>query len=44
LPHVKPQLVPSHVAVEFAGGVHAEHDEPHVAVALLLTHTPPQLW
>jgi hypothetical protein len=42
--HVKPQFVPSHVAVAFAGTAQAEHDEPHVAVALLLAHAPLQLW
>lgn len=29
--HAKPHDVPLHVAVAFAGGVHAVHDAPHVA-------------
>ena len=41
---VNPQLVPSHVGVEFAGGAHAEQALPHVALLLLLTHAPPQAW
>ncbi len=35
---------PSQVAVALAGAAHGEQDDPHVAVALLLTQTPPQLW
>jgi hypothetical protein len=42
---VKPHAVPSHVAVEFAGGVHAVQEVvPQLAVLVLRTHTPPQLW
>ncbi len=39
-----PHAVPSHVAEPFAGVGHGEHDDPHVAVAELLTHAPPQTW
>jgi hypothetical protein len=38
---VNPQLVPSHVAVEFAGAEHAVHDAPHVRIDALLTHALP---
>jgi hypothetical protein len=42
---VKPQLVPSQVAVAFAGGEHATHDVvPQLAIDVLLTHAPPQSW
>jgi hypothetical protein len=40
---VNPHDVPSHVAVAFAGIVHAEHALPHVAGLVLLTHAPAQL-
>ncbi len=38
-----PQFVPSHVAVPFGSVGHAlpGHREPHVAVAVLLTHAVP---
>lgn len=42
--HENPQLVPSHVAVEFAGGVHAEQLAPQLLTLVLLTHAPEQLW
>jgi hypothetical protein len=41
--HEYPHVTPLHVAVEFAGTVHAEHEPPHVLTLLLLTHAPPQL-
>jgi hypothetical protein len=37
---IKPQLVPSQLAVAFAGGEHAVHDVPQVATEVLLTQTP----
>jgi len=40
---VKPHVEPLQVAVAFAGGVHAAHNEPHVAGAASLAHVPPQL-
>jgi hypothetical protein len=43
--HVKPQLVPSHVAVAFAGGTQAVHEEvPQLAVLELDAHAAPQAW
>jgi hypothetical protein len=41
---VKPHVSPLQVAVEFEGGTHGEHDVPQVAVEVLLTHAPLQLW
>ena len=42
---MKPHAVPSHVAVLFAGGAQAVHDEvPHVATLVLLTHAAPHRW
>ena len=42
--HAKPQLVPSHVDVPFAGGAgHATHEAPHVASDELETQLAPQL-
>lgn len=41
---MKPQLVPSHVDMALAGGTHALHDAPHVAVDALFAQAPPQLW
>jgi hypothetical protein len=40
-----PHAVPLHVALAFAGIEQAVHDDvPQVAVLLLLTHRPAQLW
>ena len=39
-----PQATPLHVGEALAGAVHAVHDEPHVAMSMLLTHTPPHRW
>src|SRR5205807_879253 len=42
---VKPQLVPSQVAVAFAGGMHrVQLLVPQLATALLETHWPEQAW
>ena len=41
---MKPQVVPSHVAIALAGTGQAVHDAPHVATEVLLTQLPPQLW
>jgi len=42
---VKPQVVPLHVAVPFAGAAgHGVHDVPQVAVLLLLAQLLPQAW
>jgi hypothetical protein len=38
---VKPQFVPSHVAVPFAGAEQGVHDAPQFATSLLLTHAAP---
>jgi hypothetical protein len=42
--HAKSHAVPSHVAAAFAGGTHAVHDAPHVAVLLVLAQEPPHKW
>jgi hypothetical protein len=43
--HAKPQLVPLHVAVAFAGAVHGVvHDVPQVAGLLFVWHELPQAW
>jgi hypothetical protein len=39
--HVKPQLVPSHVGVAFAGAAHGVHELPHVLTERLSLHAPP---
>ena len=39
---VKPQETPLQVAVEFAGGVQAEHDVPHELSAVFETQALPQ--
>jgi hypothetical protein len=41
---LNPQLVPLHVAVEFAGGVHAVHDPPQLLMLVLSTQAPLQRW
>jgi hypothetical protein len=41
---VKPQFVPSHVAVEFAGGVHAAHEDPHELIDVLSAHAALHVW
>jgi hypothetical protein len=41
---VNPHAPAVHVAVAFAGGAHGEHDAPQLAVLVLSTHVPPQLW
>jgi hypothetical protein len=41
----KPQLMPSHVAVAWAGGTHAVHDAvPHEVMLVLLAHVAPHRW
>jgi hypothetical protein len=40
--HVKPQVVPSHVAVAPVGGVHAKHAAPHAAVESFRSQMPSQ--
>jgi hypothetical protein len=42
--HVNPHDMPSHVATEFVGAVHATHEAPQFATELFATHVPPQLW
>jgi hypothetical protein len=43
--HKNPQLLPSHVATPFVGGVaQGEHDAPHEVMLVLLTQVPPQRW
>jgi hypothetical protein len=42
--HVKPQLVPSHVAIAFAGGMHCVQLVPHDCVEVLSAQVPPQSW
>jgi hypothetical protein len=42
--HVNPHVPPEHVAVAFAGAVHAVHDAPHVSGLVLSEHVPLQLW
>ncbi len=42
--HVNPQATPSHVAVEFAGGVHGAHAAPQVLVLELSAHAAPHWW
>ena len=44
LPQVKPQLVPSQVAVPPVGVEHAVHEEPHVAGLVLAAQLFPQAW
>ena len=44
LPQVKPQLVPSQVAVLPVGVGQAVHEEPHDPVLVLDAHTFPQAW
>ena len=45
LPQVKPQFVPSQVAVPPVGAVQAvQEEEPHVAGLLLLAQLFPQAW
>jgi hypothetical protein len=39
-----PQLVPSQVAVPFAGIGHAPHDAPHELTLLFGTHALPHAW
>jgi hypothetical protein len=41
---VKSQLVPSHVALAFAGAVQGVHDEPHAKVLVRWMQTPLQSW
>jgi hypothetical protein len=41
---VKPQLVPSQVAVAFAGGVHGVQAPPQEEGLELLTQAPPHMW
>jgi hypothetical protein len=43
-PQVKPQLVPSQVAVPPVGVAHAVHEEPHVAGLVLAAQLFPQAW
>jgi hypothetical protein len=42
--HVKPQLVPLHVAVAFAGAEHGVHDVPQVLTLVSSTQAPEQSW
>ncbi len=43
--HVKPQLVPSHVATESTGAAHGVHEVvPHDPAELLLTQAPLHRW
>lgn len=45
MPQVKPQEVPSQVALALAGGEQAAHDvEPQLLVALFETHAVPHRW
>jgi hypothetical protein len=44
VPQVKPQLVPSQVAVAPVGVGHAEHEEPHEPVLVLDAQLFPQAW
>src|SRR5688572_26033814 len=41
---VKPQVVPSQVAVEFAGGAHGEHEAPQLLMLLSSTQSPLHAW
>lgn len=41
---VKPQLVPLHVALAFAGTVHGAHDDPQLAVLVDARQVPVQAW
>jgi len=40
--HVKSQLVPSQVAVAFAGGEHTMQEGPHELTSVIDLHTPLQ--
>jgi hypothetical protein len=42
--HAKPQLVPSHVGVAFAGALHGVHEDPHDCTELLSEHALPHWW
>jgi hypothetical protein len=42
--HVKSHCDPSHVAVAFAGAMHAPHALPQLATLVLLTHDEPHRW
>jgi hypothetical protein len=42
--HVNPQLVPSHVALPFAGTLQGVQSEPQFATLPFDTHAPPQSW
>jgi hypothetical protein len=42
LSHLKPQLVPSHVAVLFAGGLQAVLEVPQLEIEPSLRHAPAQ--
>jgi hypothetical protein len=42
--HVKPQEVPSHVAVAFSGGTQGVHEPPHVSMLVSSPQALPHAW